>query len=220
VETLIEAKNKIHVEITTMDTDVFASYFQRYSSEVEQFEDLMAQTTIAWHALANKVEKQGRVAFVANISYCAIMLHIQSMKLFLSGHIVAAGNLSRQVVESIAMALLCSGNTLTFMDRFINDKYSTKNAVKDVIRHKETLGLREGGVVTLKEAVEFYNKFSHLSKLTIAAATPFSEHGLYVGASFDQAKIQGYDTEVRNRLSLAKVFPNFVTALLMNVDKW
>jgi hypothetical protein len=219
METLAEAKSKIWTEITTADPDVTASFLERYGAQGDQFAELMAQTMIVWHELVNKVEEHEKVVFVANIVYCTIMLHVQSMKLFLSGHIVAAGNLSRQVLESIAMGLLCSGKTLTVLDRFIDDRYPTKNAVRDVQRHSKVLGLRKEALAALAKAESFYNVFSHLSKMTVGAATSFSQQSLYVGASFDEAKIKAYDSEVKNRLSLAKVFPNFVATVSRNVSK-
>jgi hypothetical protein len=48
----------------------------------------------------------------------------------------------------------------------------------------------------------------------------FSQHSLYVGASFDEAKIDAYDREVKNRIGLAKVLPNFIAAVAANVEKW
>lgn len=220
METLVQAKNMIYAEITTSDPDVIHSYIDRYSTQANQFSELMARTMIDWYKLEEGVNKHDKVAFVANAAYCAIMLHVQSMKLFLSGHIVAAGNLSRQTVESIAMALLFSGKTLNALDRFIDDKYSTKNAVKDLQKHQKALGIRQDAITKLAEAEKFYNNLSHLSKITIAVATSFSQNALYVGASFDEAKINGYNTEIKNRLSLAKVFPSFILALSNNVSTW
>lgn len=220
MDALAEAKSKIFAEITTADPEVIASFLTRYDSQAAQFAEQMAQAMVAWRELDSMVDNQEKVALVANIAYCAIMLHVQSMKLFFSGHIVAAGNLSRQVLESIAMALLCSGKALTFLDRFVSDTYSTKNAVRDVQRHSKVLGLRKEGLVALAKAESFYHVFSHLSKMTVVATRSFSQEGLYVGASFDEGKTKAYDSEVENRLSLAMVFPNFITAVLRNVSNW
>ena len=71
----------------------------------------------------------------------------------LRGHIVAAGNLSRQVIEAIATALLCSGKDSTVLDRFVEDRYSTKHAVRDVLRTWEKLNLRKDGLVREVHAI-------------------------------------------------------------------
>jgi len=142
------------------------------------------------------------------------------MRLFLSGYPIAAGNLSRQVVEAVALALLCSSKQLTVLKRFIEDEYSSNDAVPDLLRHYEKLGLRKDGVEVLKNAQTFFHKFSHPTKMTIAAITSFSVEGLYVGASFDDGKVAEYDKEVLGRISLASVFTNFVEAVKVNVAKW
>ncbi|MGH8563608.1 MAG: hypothetical protein ACREXW_05775 [Gammaproteobacteria bacterium] len=220
MQSIADTKSVIYSEITATAEEVTASFMARYAGEAEQFAELMAQATLAWQDLGSDFERHENIVFVANIVYCAITLHVQSMKLFLSGHIVAAGNLSRQVTEAIATALLSSGKTLKVLDRFIDDRYSTKNAVRDVLRHWETLGLRKVALTALAEAEDFYHLYSHLSKMTVASATCFSQQALYVGASFDEGKIDAYDREVQSRLGLAKVFPNFVAAVAANVAKW
>jgi hypothetical protein len=141
------------------------------------------------------------------------------MRLFLSGHPIAAGNLSRQVVEAIALALLCSSKQLTVLQRFKEDNYS-HDAVHDLLKHYEKLGLRKDGVEVLSGAQAFFHKFSHPTKMTIAAITSFSVEGLYVGASFDDGKVAEYDKEVSGRVSLAGVFANFVEAVKVNVALW
>jgi hypothetical protein len=220
MQSVAEIRLVIYSELTVMDQDVAASFIHRYRQDAEQFAELMAQATLAWSELAKSIELHDNAVFVVNIAYCAITLHIQSLKLFLSGHIVAAGNLSRQVIEAVAMSLLCSGHTLDVLNRFVADRYSTKNAVRDVLRHWEVLGLRKDALIVLSEAEAAYHLFSHLSKMTIGSVTSFAQNTLYVGASYDEAKLDAYDNEVRNKVGLAKVFPNFIAAVAANVAKW
>jgi hypothetical protein len=142
------------------------------------------------------------------------------MQLFLSGHTVAAGNMFRQVLESIALALLCSSRGLDFLRRFIDDRYSSNNAVRDVLRNAAKLGVLRDGLEVLKNAHASYSKYSHPTKLTIASVIPLSGKGVYVGASFDEDKLFAYEKEIKGRLGLAKAFPSFITAVKLNVAKW
>lgn len=220
METFDKSKRKIIAELISDEPDVRDSYLQRYAPQIEEFGSSMAYAVLAWRELDAGSEKEERRAYVSALVYCAITLHIQSMRLFLSGHLIAAGNLSRQVVEAIALALLCSSKQLTVLERFIEDKYSPNDAVRDLVRHYEKLGLRKDGVEVLRDASKFFHKFSHPTKMTIAAITSFSVEGLYVGASFDDEKVAEYDKEVTGRVSLARVFANFVEAVKRNVAKW
>lgn len=90
----------------------------------------------------------------------------------------------------------------------------------DLLRHYEKLGLRKDGVEVLNGAQAFFHKFSHPTKMTIAAITSFSVEGLYVGASFDDGKVAEYDKEVSGRVSLVGVFANFVEAVKVNFALW
>lgn len=220
METLAEATAKIFTELRSDDMEVRDEYFKHFDSDARVFSEHMAIAVTAWRLMDSKVNGNDRKAFVSAMVYTAIALHIQSMKLLLSGHIIAAGNVFRQSAETVALSLLCAGKDLSVLDRFIKDRYSTNDAIRDVVRHSDKLGLLKEGVTTLDEGQKFYHKFSHPSKLTIAAVTSFSEDGLYVGASFDQGKLSAYCSEVQGRVSLAKVFNGIVTAVQTNVDKW
>lgn len=220
VETFAESKKKIVAEISSDEPDVRRSYLERYAKQVDDFGAGMANAVLAWRDLDADSEKDEGRAYVSALVYCAITLHIQSMRLFLSGHPIAAGNLSRQVVEAIALALLCSSKQLTVLRRFIDDKYSTNDAVGDLLKNYKKLGLLKDGVEVLKDAQKFFHKFSHPTKMTITAITSFSANGLNVGASFDNGKVAEYDKKVLGRVSLAEVFANFVEAVKANVAKW
>ena len=218
--TLQEARDKIFNEITADDPNVRGEFLTQFDSEAQEFSEAMARVMQMWlkdHADAQGNEKRLQVLALV---FTAIHLHIGSMKLFLSGNIVASGNLFRQVLETIALALLCSGKDLTILERFNNDQYSTNGAIRDVLRNIEKLGLKEDGVRVLKNGQEFYHKYSHVTKFTIGAAESFAGEGIYVGASFDEGKVDIYSKEVAARLSLAKVFNSFVVAVNANLAKW
>ena len=124
MESFAESKKKIVAEITSDEPDVRRSYLERYAEQINDFGTGMANAVLAWRDLDAGSEKEEGRAYVSALVYCAITLHIQSMRLFLSGHPIAAGNLSRQVIESIALALLCSSKQFPVLQLFIEDKYS------------------------------------------------------------------------------------------------
>ena len=219
METLEEAREKILSELASDDSDVRAEYLKLFEADAQEFSTSMAQAFMKWRALDAEMQGSDERAYISAQVYLAITLHILSMKLFLSGHIVAAGNLFRQVVESIALALVCSGKDLPILAQFMKGEYSTNRAVHDVWRHREKLGLNDA-VESLKNTQEFYDKYSHPTPLTIAAIMSFSENGTYVGTSFDKEKIDAYKREAIGRVSLARVFPNFVDGVMANIAKW
>lgn len=221
MESTEQAKNTIYNELTSDSSDVRGEYLALFNNEVIRFSDFMAEAYVKWEELNDALKGNERGAFVSAIAYSAISLNISSLQVLLSGHTVAAGNLMRQVCESIALALLCSGKSLNVLERFMDDKYSVTTAVRDVIRNSEVLSLHSDALEVLRTSQEFYHKYSHISKLTIAVGMSFSQSGaIYVGASFDEAKSEMYKVEVEGRVSLASVFPNFIEGVSFNVSKW
>jgi hypothetical protein len=76
------------------------------------------------------------------------------MKLFISGNSVAAGNLFRQVMETIALAILCSGKDLKFIEKFMNNKYSPQKSIKDLFKYVGKPGLNKDSIKDLKKSIE------------------------------------------------------------------
>lgn len=219
METFEEARRKILKELTSDDTEVRAKYLTAFGSEVEKFSKVMAQAVVSWQSFDAEVKADDRRGHVSAWVLTAITLHILSMKLFVSGHIVAAGNLFRQVVETIALALLCSAR-LDVLDRVRDGKYSTNDAVPHLLRLADEIGLVKEAVKVLQEAQHIYNNYSHPSMYTIWAGVSSSEAVPYVGASFDDEKMEIYAKEIERRVDLASVFSNFVDAVKANVAKW
>jgi hypothetical protein len=220
MDTLKEIRYKLFEEIVSDDSDVRGKFLEKFKPQAEEFSDWMAKAVIAWRDLDAKVGGDKKLAYLSALVFTALTLHIQSMKLFLSGQLIAAGNAFRQVVESIALALVCSGKGLNALERFIEEKYSTNDAIRDVLRNSRKLGLIDDSVKGLREAQGFYHRYSHPTKMTIASVTSFSEKGVYVGASYDEGKIETYTKEVNGRVGLAKVLVSFVEAVKANVGKW
>ena len=220
MESLSEARDKIWSEVVSDGSDVRTKFLEHFGPQVEDFSDALARAVLAWRDLDSMVCGNEKRAYVSALVFTALTLQIQSMKLFLSGQLVAAGNMFRQVIESIALALVCSGRDHNILNRFIEDKYSTNDAVRDVVRNSEKLGLLKEGIKELSNAQSFYHMYSHPTKLTLAATVPFSVEGIYVGASFDDGKIEAYTKEINGRVGLAGVVISFVDAVKANIEKW
>ena len=156
MDTFEDARKKILKELASGDAEVRADYLNHFESDIETFSEAMAHAVVSWQSLHAQVKDNEDLGHVSAWVITAITLHILSMKLFVSGQIVAAGNLFRQVVETIALALLCSAKR-DVLDRVINGKYSTNNAVKDLLRQAKHIGIDKEAVMVLQEAQHYYN---------------------------------------------------------------
>ncbi len=222
MENYNSAVEKIRTEITGGLDEVKEKFMMHFGGDLEQFIDSTAQAFLDWLKLDAASGQDQKKALVSGLVFSAISLHIISMRLFLTGYIVAAGNIQRQVLETIALALVCSCKSLNVIARFEEDTYSSNNAVRDALRHAAKMNVNKDAMVILRDARDRYHMYSHPSKATLASEMRFSDEGraVYVGSSFDEGKLDQYQKEMAGRTNLAKVFTNFVGGVKENIDAW
>lgn len=219
MNTYQEAVKIIHQEIVSDDPDDRRNFLRLFSKEEKSFTEAMANAAVSWQELDESISSN-KDAYVSGLVHTAITLHISSMKLLLAGHVVASGNLLRQVVEAMCMALLCANKDLPFLAQFMADNYSSNKAVKHARKHWKKLGLNDGAHEQLKMIQDFYHNYSHISLLTLANHVSSSGGRAYVGAAFDPGKTEAYKEEVSRRLRLARVFNSFVEGVKRNHSAW
>jgi hypothetical protein len=135
-------------QLASDDAEVRGEFIKRYATQARAFSEAMGTAFMNWRSLDDMVNGDERRAFVSGLVFTAITLQVASMKLFLSGQPVGSGNLMRQVVETMALALLCSaGKHLPVLEAFMHGKYSTNDAVRDMLRNAKALGLNDFSAV-------------------------------------------------------------------------
>jgi hypothetical protein len=206
-------------EIFGHDVRVAGEYFQLFREDCERFATLMAQVVRSFEAV-DRLAKGERRAYVVAFANSAIYLHVNSMALFMNGHIVAAGNLMRQVIETVALTLLFSGRGLPFLDSFMAEKYQSAGAVGDLLTHCKQLRVPAASVKVLQKARTFYHVYSHPTRMTLGAIFSSSGEGTFVGANFDPGKVDAYRREMEGRVGLASVFDSFIKAVKYNLELW
>jgi hypothetical protein len=217
--TLEVHRQTILTELLSDDAEVRADYLNLFDAEAKRFAELLAAAIVAWEPVPARVAaiEQG---FITGLVQAAITLHVNSMKLFLSGHIIASGNLFRQVLEAMSLALLCSGKELGVLEQFMQGQYSGAKAVAHVIREHKRLRLNAGALDALKQTQKIYNYSSHITHFTLANQMSVSGEKTYVGACFDEGKVDAYRKEIKARLGLAGVFRSFIEGVKTNVAAW
>jgi hypothetical protein len=190
-----------------------------FGDDAKEFSEYMADAVVKWSGLDRGVKGKEKAYGVA-LTHAALSLQIQSMSCFLSGHVVAAGNLFRQVLEAIALALLCSSKDGTVLERFMKNQYSSSHAIRDVLKQGKKLHLKKDGLTALEKGEDFYHLYSHITHLTLGNLISFSGTDAYVGSAFDKGKISAYKKEIAGRIGLARVFPNFIDAVTANMATW
>ncbi|MCC8397636.1 hypothetical protein LJ656_34405 [Paraburkholderia sp. MMS20-SJTR3] len=184
--------------------------------------------------MANRAETQ-RNALVSGFAVGVLDDLVTSTKLLLTGKLAAAGNLMRQVIEGIAISILCSTDDLLVLDMnkkqgMVRARYWEKlwaddrrtegvRAVQQLEWNAVALGIAAGAVQQLRRAKKHYNAFSHCGKVTIGSRMMLGEVGqIHLGGLFDAAKLDDYKAELTGRINLCRVLPPFLERLLASMS--
>ncbi|MDO8723423.1 MAG: hypothetical protein Q7J31_14535 [Syntrophales bacterium] len=176
-----DALSHVKSEFETNNVQERTEFLKYFASDRDFFSERMACAIVAWDTFDKDIKGNEQKAYIVGLVGCAISLHIISMKLLLSGYSIPAGNLQRQVLETIALACLCSDKLLGILDRFIEDKYSTNKTIDHVRKYASRLGINRNFLDVMEKARKFYHDFSHPSLMTIVSLT--SKNGIYLGSS-------------------------------------
>ncbi|WP_244122599.1 hypothetical protein [Burkholderia multivorans] len=219
-------------EVLDDDRGVKAQFAQALDGELRQLADALAACFRLQPALNEAANRAGtvRTALVAAFVFGVLDDVLTSSKVLVAGKLLASGNLMRQVIEGIAIAALCSTDELLIIN--------TKNSVPVMARYWEklaagdkrtqghravaqlklnaaALGFNADAVGRMERAKDRYNGFSHAGPFSIAARVALHEPGVaFVGGHFDEAKLDGYRAELRERISLCGVLPDFMRRML------
>jgi len=214
----MEAENIIRETVLDFPEDVLNKFKGKFSEDIDEFIIVLDEVFSEWRVFDDDASDSESLAHISSLIYGAINLKAISMHLLISGLIVPAGNIQRQVLESIAMAFLASKINLGYLHKYTNNRFSTHKAVDLVIKKHKILNLDRDALKMLKRARDFYNQYSHPTTMTMATNISFESRGdLYFGASFDAGKIEMYRKEVSLRVDLAKTLFSFINGIKYNL---
>lgn len=204
------------------DPSIRHQFVNVYQEEVDKFVNLMAQAFTSWSELDKVLtqDKKERKAYISALLYAALHSHVVSLKLLISGLLVPSGNTQRYVLECVAMAFLLSRPSLGVVEKYMSDKYSTNNAVRDVVRNRKKLRLDREALNVLERSVKFYDKFSHPTRLSLGAVMTLngSESKTILGGAYDPGKDFAYQKELASKVGLAEIFPNIIYGVELNFN--
>ena len=193
---------------------------EKYSSELEQFITLMTNAFEEWAKLDKILTKKKTEpdAYISALLYTTLHSHVMSLKLFISGLFVPSGNTQRYAFESVALAFLLSRPSLGIVERYMDDKYSTNKAIRDVVRNHENLSLNRDALKLLETSIKFYDQFSHPTRLSLSGVMNLNENKSQIifGGAYDKNKEFAYKKEINSKIGFAKILPNIIEGVELN----
>ena len=229
--------NEIIKELFHDNSEVLNEFSDKFSKELLEFAELFSEAYKKHLELDHLVEdsQNEQRAYVSGLTLLLLDNLLTSVKLFILGYEIPSGNLMRQVIESVALAILCSlkdkiqipiknnkTKDIHFYTSFINHKSEAKSflAIKYLEANHDKLGINKDAIESLKKAQVFYHHFSHPGEMSLASMISYEKTGkAYICGSFDKGKIEQYKTELVWRVNFCKHLPSIFQHLIYNVKQ-
>jgi hypothetical protein len=229
--------DEIVKELFHDNSDVLNEFSSQFSKELLEFAEVFSEAYKKHlelnHLIKNTENKQK--AYVSGFTYLLLDNLLTSVKLFIMGYAIPSGNLMRQVIESVALATLCSlkdkiristkqnkKKDIHFYTSFINHKSEAKSflALKYLEANYDNLGINKDAINVLKKSRIFYHGYSHPGEFSLASTMSLGKPGkVFIGASFDHAKMEAYKKELLHRINFCKTLPNLIAGLIYRVKQ-
>lgn len=209
-------------------------FMNHFSKKILEFSKLFTKAYRRSEGLSEYTKKTSiQISYVIGLTYLLFDNIFSSMKLLIQGFLTPSGNLMRQAIETMAVIILCSTKNDIYIDRkktisfnyfnsFYNDepKAYTHKAIKYLEINMDEIGVTGKGITAFKEIKDFYNKYSHPSRLSLTSITSFTDPGkIYIGGSFDDMKIPSYKIEIDEKINLCKTLPDFFEGVIDEVKQ-
>jgi len=137
----ITSRELIHNAILGKEEEKIQSEFLKpFAHEIESFETVMTDLYDRFRDFDTRFSKTEETATVTALLFSILHGHLGSMSLLISGHLIPAGNIERQVIESIAMWILSSRADWPYREKYMQGRFSTDRAISITARrpHHQT----------------------------------------------------------------------------------
>lgn len=224
-------------EIFDNDSSVKDEFSENLSAEILKFSETWAACYQRYSQLEPLSAKDEQAGYVVLFVLGIIDDLLISMKLFVAGKTIASGNIMRQAIEGVAVAILCSSKENISatkgkgkQKRTVHFNYWEKLKSGDQIasphlsiqyldRHRALFGVNEGAMALLKNSKTFYNKYSHPGKASIAIRMVLGQQGsTFIGGGYDKDKLPAYKAEITERTGLCGIIPNLIDGLISRIS--
>ncbi|MFA6012908.1 MAG: hypothetical protein WC799_23170 [Desulfobacteraceae bacterium] len=228
-------------ELTSPNISDLEKFSEAFPEEILEFSEIFSKTYIKYIELERIVERSSNDTQGVSQENCVLFFTLQfiqnlfsSTKLLLSGYQLASGNLLRQVIEGMAITILCS--LKCNIKRKVNNKkfiefnyYRDFKADKEYARshkavsllsiNKDISGVTEYGEQIIKLFKDHGNQYSHPNFRNTLLLIPKESFGnkMFFGNYFDPERIQDYKDELFIRIILCEKLPDLIDKLSNNI---
>lgn len=225
-------------EVFDDDNWVKEEFTRHFSSELLMFAEVLADAFRRYpelDALAKDEDEQALYVFA--FVHAIFDDLITSTKLLVTGKMVPSGNLMRQALEGMAVAVLCSSRKLLLIPtkhksmgsvsvkyweliKAIDRRVESNKALAHLELNRTQLSVTRDSIEELKRGIKIYHQFSHPSIASLVARVRETETGFtqFMGGVFNEAMIPRYKFEIGQRTNLSRVLPNLIDLVITHLN--
>jgi hypothetical protein len=219
-------------ELYSTHTEETANFQAHFSEDVAK---VCVNLSAAWTLLLKSAESCESIeqrSLVCNFLYYMIESCFSSTKLLSIGFIAASGNIFRQSVESMFMAILCSHTgeltrkenrketSFNFYQHLIGNKPHTQAhlASGHVERNAAVLSVNSLSIANMAKVRSFYNDYSHVSARSIRSKVTGENQEIFLfGGGFHEGQKDQYHNELQSRILYSGLFDNFLKSIDLRI---
>lgn len=224
-------------ELFNHNLEIVNEFYKYFSKEILEFAELFAAAYKKYLELDRLLigTENKQKAYTEGFAYLIFDNLLVSEKLFILGYQTPSGNLMRQAIESVALAILCSSNNeieirtrkdkikhINFFEEFVEGKSEAKShkAIEYLEMNFKKLEVRKDAIDILKKSRSFFHQYSHPTLLSLATTVSFEAPGkMFIGGGFDFGKIKEYEKELKHRINFCRILPNIIEGLITKISK-
>jgi hypothetical protein len=194
------------------DEAISKQFLEHFSGYAKEFHTQITIAANVWLAFQRVAGDRKDLAYTSGYFLNCINCAAISVKLLLNGYLVPSGNLCRNAIESLAIAILISVPETRCFELLMEGKEFAHQSVYLLQKHAALVGVKPEAIGSLITNYKFFHQYSHSSLLSLSSVI-ISPEASNIGAVFVGDRLDGYTTELENRINLAKLITNGIAGL-------
>ncbi len=146
-------------------------------------------------------------AYISGFLFNGLNNLVISTKLLVRGLLIPSGNLCRNVIESVSVAILCTDKTIPVFNEILEKTFRASSAPSKLQKYQSQLGINPFAVSQILNRWKFYHDYSHATEFNLATIIYSATEGkdIIFGTIFDEGKVEIYGKELKGRSDLAQM---------------
>lgn len=208
-------KNDIVKIICSGNMETIQQFEEHFTDDLDVFAETFCRAFKQFQEMNSKINMDERTATISYYLFNGMRNLICSFQLLFLGYLIPSGNMMRQFMESIDVAILFKVSESEF-EKFQRKGayYRVGYAADKVSKHLNSTKIYPAAWKLWLEQEKHYNLTSHPSAFALSEILDFNTGNKVLGSHLDIEKMEGYRNEITNIISAAQNLENLIAGIL------